>query len=246
MAFSFLLVSLLVCCGYSCADDFFDERSGSGDAIHRYNVSASNCSNATDNYCIDAALTNFSNVSSSIILESGVHRLKHFHSFADLDYFQLAGEKGFARPTVHCEGNAGLAFLNVTNAIVENIEFINCGFSGHDAAQEYVDEYLVTTYFTPESVEVVIFAVLCHDFLLRDVYIGDTTGIGFLSYNTRGSLELDSVQSSTTHPPCVCIPDIGDFTDAALFNTSLGGGAVVIYEGYRSTTETERLLRRHN
>ena len=90
--------------------------------------------------------------------------------------------------------------------------------------------------------KVVIFAVLCHDFLLRDVYIGDTTGIGFLSYNTRGSLELDSVQFFNNTPAIVCIPDIGDFTDAALFNTSLGGGAVVIYEGYRSTTEDGEII----
>ena len=246
MALLHVLVGLLLlCCGYSCASEIIEEESGSGEVITVPN--ASNCSNttdrsnATDQYCIDTALNDISNSNSSsrILLEPGVHYLKKSHHFFDLEYLELVGETSSARPVICCEGaDAGIAFLNVTNVTVENVEFSGCGFSGHNAIQKYIDEHLVSTYYTPEKARVVIFAVLCHDFLLRNVSISDTPGIGFLSYNNKGSLQLDSVRFFNNTPTSECFQNIAKFEDASLFNNTLGGGAVVIYEERNASEDT--------
>lgn len=201
-------------------------------------------SSSVETTCIDVALDN-ETASLFISLKPGRHVVTRFHNITNRDFFQLAGMGNASSDTVvHCEERVGLAFLNNTNVIVENLVIEECGFTDQDVqgAYGFVNESLVPTYVTPTQVQVGLFLGLCADVVFQNVAIIDTKGIGLLSYNTR-SLSFDDVEVYN-NTPTKCVQDIGDLvrapTDTLITNT--GGGVVLIYENFRNQTENQSVV----
>ena len=222
------ILSLVILLSYntiSCSADVAEV------AASIYVPAEENCSSN----CLDSAL----DTNSSLLLQSGVHVLHSFHLLADLEYLEITGNSS-TRSVISCKEKAGLTFLNISNLSIENVEFTGCGFTGDNISKsfKFVYDRLINSYVTLSTVQVGLFVGLCDNISLQNVDIRNTSGIGFLTYNTMGSLVFDSV-GIYNNQPSVCITDVGAFgtPDLDLFGASVGGGVVVIYEGFKDPAE---------
>ena len=122
---------------------------------------------------------------SDIHLENGVYYLeedKVTNMFEDANYIRLIGKEN---STIHCHYNAGLAFRNVSNIVLQNVTFHNCGMKFNSTSVN-PDSPNNTTLISKAA----LLIEYCHNLSLSFVTIENSSGVGIQIYNTIGDVSI--------------------------------------------------------
>lgn len=89
--------------------------------------------------------------------------------------------------TVTCVGNSGLSFRKVSNLMLENLKFVECGI--------YVESTSTNTSSDPPNhtnwtITTAIYIADSHNVTLRQVDIVNSHGVGLVIFNTGGTIKI--------------------------------------------------------
>jgi len=103
------------------------------------------------------------------------------NAFEDMKYITLTGKQN---STIHCYYNAGLAFRNVSNIVLQNVTFNNCGmkFNSTSVNPDYPNTTLVS--------KAALLFEYCDNLSLNFVTVESSSGVGIQIYNTIGDVNI--------------------------------------------------------
>ncbi|XP_065897607.1 uncharacterized protein [Dysidea avara] len=128
----------------------------------------------------------FSNKScSEFYLENGIFNLEESNetnTFNSANSIKVIGKEG---TTIQCKYNAGLSFNYVSNIVLQNITFHNCGMKFNSTSVN-PDHPNNTTLIS----KVALLFEYCHNLTLSFVTIENSSGVGIQIYNTIGDVSI--------------------------------------------------------
>ena len=122
---------------------------------------------------------------SDIHLENGVYYLeedKMINIFENASCIRLIGKES---STIRCHYNAGLAFRNVSNIVLQNVTFHNCGMKFNSTSVN-PDSPNNTTLISKAA----LLFEYCHNLSVNFVTIENSSGVGIQIYNTIGDVNI--------------------------------------------------------
>ena len=183
---------------------------------------------------------------SVVYLDQGIHYLERFtiiEGLNNVSLIGLVGEEEEINVTIRCDDGVGLAFVNVTELSLQNIDIDGCGQTGENlsASVQAVKQFVDLFYKVPiEDVSIGVFAGHCINLTMEHVTIRNTRGIGLVGINIIGNSLLRKVEfrNNVLSQPSNCTPlnasnILAGITLAQLTTTGLiGGGAYFLYQNY--------------
>ena len=197
---------------------------------------ASDCSNSSDNngesgdtlsaVNIDTALMN-TRSNTTLLLENGCYHINSFTLLQDLSNISLIGS-GSENTIVKCQGDVGLAFVNISGLLISNVTITNCRLSGENLQNAFaiVEQSLNVTYSFLDGTNVGILIGDSSDFQACSMIVRNTPGIGMVAINLMGESDMSNV-SFINNGVCT------------LSSCSAGGGLYILYTDYRYCTPKE-------
>jgi len=121
---------------------------------------------------------------SDIYLENGdfyLEESKATNIFEGKNYTRLIGKQN---STIHCHYNAGLAFKNVSNIVLQNVTFYHCGmiFNSTSVNPDSPNTTLIS--------KAALLFEYCHNLTLSFVTVENSSGVGIQVYNTIGDIKI--------------------------------------------------------
>ena len=175
---------------------------------------------------IDTALMNTSS-NTTLLLENGCYHINSFTLLQGLSNIRLIGS-GSESTIVKCEGDVGLAFVNISGLLISGMTITNCSLSGDNLQKAFglVQESLDVFYSFRNGTIVGIFISDTSDLQTRNVIVRNTPGIGMVAINLMGESDMNNVTFTHNGIPggVSCI----------------GGGLYILYTNYRNHTPTMR------
>lgn len=176
-------------------------------------------------------------------LSDGRHVVDTFVFHEDFDNISFRGD-GTGDVVVTCSEGIGLAFMNVSNLLFQNMTIDGCGLSGVSnwstvlrATRAIIDEAIKIPLEGNVTVKVALFMAHCENVTMDHVNVVNTIGIGLLAVNTIGNTLLESVSFERNIPPeCNLSLTIVDL-EISDFRRWIGGGAYFLYEDYTNESE---------
>ena len=192
---------------------------------------ASDCSSSSDNsgdtlsaVNIDTALMN-TRSNTTLLLENGCYHINSFTLLQDLSNISLIGS-GSETTIVKCQGDVGLAFVNISGMLVSGMTITNCRLSGENLqnAFDLVKESLDLFYSFRVGTVVGIFIGDSSDLQARNMIVQNTPGIGMVAINLMGESDMSNVTFTNNGVP--------DMTSSC----GVGGGLFILYADYHNHT----------
>lgn len=154
----------------------------------------------------------------TLMLQPGTHLLNRNHDTITASGLQNVSIIGVSSDTVvTCAKNVGFTFMNVSGLIISNITVVRCGASQVNATSL---PSLNTTRIHP-ILKAAVFLSNCSDVQLYKVSIINTTGLGLLGINIRGTSSFSNV-NFTNNSPVSCSNEETTYEQ-------IGGGVHFIY-----------------
>ena len=176
---------------------------------------------------IDTALMNTSS-NTTLLLENGCYHINSFTLLQDLSNISLIGS-GSESTIVKCEGDVGLAFVNISGLVISGMTITNCSLSGDNLQKAFglVQESLDGIYSFRNGTIVGIFISDTSDLQARNVIVRNTPGIGMVAINLMGESDMNNVTFTRngirrSNSPC-----------------GVGGGLFILYTDYHNHSLTE-------
>ena len=127
--------------------------------------------------------------STRIVLKSGVHLLTTSHELTYLQSIQITSET-MDRAIIQCVPNVngdrgfdtGLAFLQVNNLVIENVNILGCGMKHVSTNHLGAGEFIV--------VRSALYIQNSTNISLYNMSISNSNGIGLLMYDTNGTVNI--------------------------------------------------------
>ena len=200
--------------------------------------SSEECGPESEGSSIDEALHNFTS-NDTIVLMSGCHKIQKFVVVQGLSNIEIVGESNIniTYTRVTCESGMGLAFYNITNLTISDVEFTSCSLIGDEnlyAAIEMANQTLFIFYQAASESKVGIFMADVKNLHLANVNVTNTQGIGMLAINIMGSSVFEEVRFLDNRSPSCNITAVDD--------NSVGGGLLLFYTDYHDGTRYENEL----
>lgn len=217
------------CCPSTCqeAEGFAEGDSGSGSG----RLLPLSCT-------LDAALQSVKS-DMTLHLASGVHCIRSFVLLHGWQKVTLIGEAGDV--VITCKDGLGLAFVNITDLRLENLQIKGCGLqnSGLNESLYLVREIVDMFIRIPAGVRIALFLGHIHNLWMENINIIDTLGYGLVGINVLGeSLVRQSTFCNNSHTNPVCNFGLLNVTLATGLPPSLfGGGAYFLYQDYHPEYE---------
>ena len=192
---------------------------------------ASDCSTSSDNsgdtlsaVNIDTALMN-PRSNTTLLLENGCYHINSFTLLQDLSNISLIGS-GSETTIVKCQGDVGLAFVNISGLLISDVTITNCRLSGENLqnAFDLVKESLDVFYSFRNGTIVGIFIGDTSDLQARNMIVRNTPGIGMVAINLMGESDMSNVTFTNNN-----VPDI-------ISSCGVGGGLFILYADYHNHT----------
>ncbi len=114
-----------------------------------------------------------SNCSNIVFHEVKFFNLTELTEIYNQDEFNMIGDKSIT--TIECLNDAGVALYDSNNVVIRNVKFKNCGFH----------HYLDDIYFNAA-----VLMMNCTNITFRNVYFYHHNGVGLVSLNSRGLVEI--------------------------------------------------------
>ena len=192
---------------------------------------ASDCSSSSDNsgdtlsaVNIDTALMN-TRSNTTLLLENGCYHINSFTLLQDLSNISLIGS-GSETTIVKCQGDVGLAFVNISGLLISDVNITNCRLSGENLqnAFDLVKQSLDVFYTFRNGTIVGIFIGDTSDLQARNMIVRNTPGIGMVAINLMGESDMSNVTFTNNN-----VPDI-------ISSCGVGGGLFILYADYHNHT----------
>ena len=192
---------------------------------------ASDCSGSSDNsgdtlsaVNIDTALMN-TRSNTTLLLENGCYHINSFTLLQDLSNISLIGP-GSETTIVKCQGDVGLAFVNISGLLISDVTITNCRLSGENFQNAFgvVQESLDVFYSFRVGTVVGIFIGDSSDLQARNMIVQNTPGIGMVAINLMGECDMSNVTFTNNNVP--------DMTSSC----GVGGGLFILYADYHNHT----------
>jgi len=118
---------------------------------------------------------------SEFCVDNGIFHLKASKVFSDKTSIKLTGKES---SIVHCHYNAGLYFRNVSNIVLQNFTFHNCGmkFNSTSADPDFPNTTLIS--------KAALLFEYCLNVSLSFVTVESSSGVGIQIYNTIGDVNI--------------------------------------------------------
>ena len=125
-----------------------------------------------------------------------------------------------------CQGDVGLAFVNISGLLISDVTITNCRLSGANLqnAFDLVKESLDVFYTFRNGTIVGIFIGDTSDLQARNMIVRNTPGIGMVAINLIGESDMSNVTFTNNN-----VPDI-------ISSCGVGGGLFILYADYHNHT----------
>ena len=188
---------------------------------------ASNCLTSSDNsgetlsaVNIDTALMNTCNRSNTtLLLENGCYHINSFRLLQNLSNISLIGS-GSETTIVKCQGDVGLAFVNISGLLISDVTITNCNYLGNNLLA-VIEQSLGTVYSFPYYTNIAIFIGVTSDFQAHNMIVRNTTGMGMMAINLMGKSDMSNMTFMNNINSC-----------------GIGGGLYILYADYLNPVET--------
>ena len=187
---------------------------------------ASDCSSSSDNsgdtlsaVNIDTALMN-NRSNTTLLLENGCYLINRFALLQDLSNISLIGS-GSETTVVKCQGDVGLAFVNISGLLISGMTITNCNYFGNNLLI-VIQQSLGTVNSFPFYANIAVFIGVTSDFQAHDVIVRNSTGIGMVAINLMGKSNMSNMT----------------FMNNNINSCSIGGGLYILYVDYINPVET--------
>jgi len=124
-----------------------------------------------------------------------IHLLPGYYHFQEQSSCTLQGQSNIlitgstSKSSVIQCSNFNIAFLEVQNVVINNIQMVNCGGLFNDAINQTIANASSYTYFAKGSRFAVMF-LLSTNVTISNLTMKNTLGYGIISFNTFGTLSL--------------------------------------------------------
>ena len=198
---------------------------------------ASDCSIPALNHS-EAAMDNINTAlehpgsNTTLRLRDGCYLVNNFTLLQDLSDISLIGS-GNGTTILKCQsdGEAGLAFINISGLVLSNLTITGCGLLANGAnlqqAFNAINQSLDLFYILGVGTTVGIFIGDTSDLHLHNMIVQNTTGIGMVAINLMGASDMSNVTFRDN------IPILCNFNMYNRTQPNIGGGLVVLYADYR-------------
>ena len=161
----------------------------------------------------------------TLLLENGCYHINSFTLLQDLSNISLIGS-GSETTIVKCQGDVGLAFVNISRLLISDVTITNCRLSGENLqnAFDLVKESLDMFYTFRNGTIVGIFIGDTSDLQARNMIVQNTPGIGMVVINLMGESDMSNVTFTNNN-----VPDI-------ISSCGVGGGLFILYADYHNHT----------
>ena len=184
---------------------------------------ASDCSSSSDNsgdtlsaVNIDTALMN-TRSNTTLLLENGCYHINSFTLLQDLSNISLIGS-GSETTIVKCQGDVGLAFVNISGLLISDVTITNCRLSGENL-QNAFDLVKESVSVGNIFLGIGIFIVDINNMKVKNVVVQNSPWTGMVAINLMGESYMNNVF----------------FKNNGIFGNTLlrvGGGLYIHYADY--------------
>ena len=198
-------------------------------------ISSGAVTNITLNPVAGSLLEALSNIESDtrILLANGTYRVENFTLVTGVSNICISGQGDV---TITCSENIGLAFVNVSNLVIEGVRIEGCGLSGSylDFTLNHIREFVDLWYVVYSEMKFAALLGHCENVIIDNVQVANNKGFGLVGINLIGSSTIRQLSAigNTQHSNCLntnsSIPALQSFTDPSRY----GGGAVFLYQDY--------------
>ena len=195
-------------------------------------VNNNNCSGQLDYYLCNCVADN---ATIEIYLSSG------YYHFQGQNSCILQGQSNISiigstndSTVIQCS-NFNMAFLEVQNVFISNIQMINCGSLFNDAVNETITNISSYTYFGKGSRFALMF-LLSTNVTINNLTMRNTLGYGIISFNTFGTLVMSRshIQDTTFENDEICMGYNYEREETDFYCS--GSGIAIIFAGSGSNS----------
>ncbi len=172
------------------------------------------------------------NSDGSLILMSGTYKLEQYTLVSNLNNICISGRGDVI---ITCSENVGLAFLNITDFVIDGVRIEGCGLSGPnlDHALSEIRQFIDLFFVVYSEMRVALLIGHCENLRMDGVEITSNVGFGLVGVNVIGVSIITrlNVTNNTQPSGCELDPSIST-TDRLVDPERYGGGVVFIYQDY--------------
>ncbi len=176
------------------------------------------------------------NSNTTVYLTSGLHQVTEFVLVRDLVSVTFIGQE-FNESIITCEDSLGLAFINITDLIFENVTINNCGLLDNNLSY-VIDEINSTTMMFHQVLYQVRVSVVfgnIHNLVLSQVNILNSI-LGILAINVLGNSSFDEIIIENNKPARCIVPEEDVFS-----GDIYGGGFIMLFTDSINTTNPQQI-----
>ena len=235
-----LTVTILLCCSQSIALEYLlperDARSvSSGD---------SDCNDIQQNDSLHNVLSALQN-DCSLVLSSGQYQLEQYILVSNLTNVRISGQNKTV--VISCNENVGLAFINVTGLVIEDVRIEGCGLSGTnlDLAVSEIRQFIDLFLVVYSEMRVALLLAHCENLQMNRVELYNNVGFGVVGVNIIGTSVISQLTAVNNSQLSDCqMPFTYNNTLYDIFQDPdrYSGGAVFIYHDYLSELHSNQSI----
>ena len=174
------------------------------------------------------------------LLHNGVHVLQNSHIVRGLSGVTIRSSSPWPAVVTCPSQGAGLAFVDVQNLSITNVQIVGCGMSGHTLrlATQMVRESVEMFFDIPyEHLHIALFLGNIMDASLHQLNISSTVGLGMVAVNVAGNFSLHSF-SAIGNKQRECQFDSLHSITHSEYSAGMytGGGAFILYQDYNTSS----------
>lgn len=167
----------------------------------------------------------------TISLTDGVHCMTEVAIVMNLENLTISGENS-SSAVITCTSGVGLAFINISNLQLNNLEVRECGLVGENLDEAVnITQKMITQFFgVANGTQVAVFISNILDLNMDGIVITNTTGLGLVGINILGSSNITNCEFSYNrqqYQSCA-FPNMSELTMNV--GERIGGGAYFLYQ----------------
>ena len=163
-----------------------------------------------------------------ILLANGTYQVENFTLVTGVSNICISGQGDV---TITCSDNVGLAFVNVSNLMIEGVRIEECGLSGSylNLTLNHIREFVDLFFVVYSEMRFAVLLGHCENVIIDDVQVVNNVGFGLVGINLIGSTLINQISAVNNTQPSDCPVTV---TLPYMDPLRYGGGAVFVYQDY--------------